>query len=99
MFFVLLIRRPPRSTRTDALFPYTTRFRSAVPLPACDPRIGDDVGDRVVGAGEKLIVREPPVGDAVQPVRLVGVALDPVRHLLAGHPPEDRKSTRLNSSH
>src|SRR3546814_16873006 len=27
-FFVLMIRRPPRSTRTDALFPYTTRFRS-----------------------------------------------------------------------
>src|SRR3546814_20510161 len=26
--FYLLIRRPPRSTRTDTLFPYTTRFRS-----------------------------------------------------------------------
>src|SRR3546814_16407517 len=29
MFFVLMIRRPPRSTRTDTLFPYTTLFRSA----------------------------------------------------------------------
>src|SRR3546814_10042397 len=27
MFF-LMIRRPPRSTRTDTLFPYTTLFRS-----------------------------------------------------------------------
>src|SRR3546814_8707313 len=27
-FFFLLIRRPPRSTRTDPLFPYTTLFRS-----------------------------------------------------------------------
>src|SRR3546814_5658929 len=27
-FFVLMIRRPPRSTRTDTLFPYTTLFRS-----------------------------------------------------------------------
>src|SRR3546814_4390075 len=27
-FFFLMIRRPPRSTRTDTLFPYTTRFRS-----------------------------------------------------------------------
>src|SRR3546814_12810469 len=27
-FFVLMIRRPPRSTRTDTLFTYTTRFRS-----------------------------------------------------------------------
>src|SRR3546814_20250462 len=26
--FLLLIRRPPRSTRTDTLFPYTTLFRS-----------------------------------------------------------------------
>src|SRR3546814_1449644 len=27
-----MIRRPPRSTRTDTLFPYTTLFRSAVPI-------------------------------------------------------------------
>src|SRR3546814_13454642 len=29
VFFFLMIRRPPRSTRTDTLFPYTTLFRSA----------------------------------------------------------------------
>src|SRR3546814_5495220 len=29
-FFFLMIRRPPRSTRTDTLFPYTTLFRSVV---------------------------------------------------------------------
>src|SRR3546814_9827214 len=28
MFFCLMDRRPPRSTRTDTLFPYTTLFRS-----------------------------------------------------------------------
>src|SRR3546814_19197329 len=28
--FFLMIRRPPRSTRTDTLFPYTTLFRSGV---------------------------------------------------------------------
>src|SRR3546814_20016884 len=40
-FFFLMIRRPPRSTRTDTLFPYTTLFRSlpassatALPAPA-----------------------------------------------------------------
>src|SRR3546814_1331628 len=33
LFFFLMIRRPPRSTRTDTLFPYTTLFRSeAAPL-------------------------------------------------------------------
>src|SRR3546814_15629652 len=29
LFFFLMIRRPPRSTRTDTLFPYTTFFRSS----------------------------------------------------------------------
>src|SRR3546814_7916000 len=36
VFFFLMIRRPPRSTRTDTLFPYTTLFRSIV-----DERIRD----------------------------------------------------------
>src|SRR3546814_19087683 len=41
-FFFLMIRRPPRSTRTDTLFPYTTLFRSAeqherVVLRGCEP--------------------------------------------------------------
>src|SRR3546814_20378024 len=30
ILFFLMIRRPPRSTRTDTLFPYTTLFRSPV---------------------------------------------------------------------
>src|SRR3546814_18493966 len=32
-FFFLMIRRPPRSTRTDTLFPYTTLFRSGIVHP------------------------------------------------------------------
>src|SRR3546814_18485645 len=32
-----MIRRPPRSTRTDTLFPYTTLFRSYVPNPQLCP--------------------------------------------------------------
>src|SRR3546814_16114836 len=32
-FFFLMIRRPPRSTRTDTLFPYTTLFRSRSKMP------------------------------------------------------------------
>src|SRR3546814_9136121 len=32
LFFFLMIRRPPRSTRTDTLFPYTTLFRSEMPM-------------------------------------------------------------------
>src|SRR3546814_3709836 len=33
LFFFLMIRRPPRSTRTDTLFPYTTLFRSHFVAP------------------------------------------------------------------
>src|SRR3546814_12195093 len=45
-FFLLMIRRPPRSTRTDTLFPYTTLFRS---VPQCQPFIARHV---MVGAAE-----------------------------------------------
>src|SRR3546814_727707 len=40
-FFFLMIRRPPRSTRTDTLFPYTTLFRShsGQAAKACRTRI------------------------------------------------------------
>src|SRR3546814_10477321 len=37
LLFFLMIRRPPRSTRTDTLFPYTTLFRSLVYIR--DPRV------------------------------------------------------------
>src|SRR3546814_4708950 len=43
LVFFLMIRRPPRSTRTDTLFPYTTLFRSiskhqaVLTLPKVDP--------------------------------------------------------------
>src|SRR3546814_2703786 len=39
-FFFLMIRRPPRSTRTDTPFPYTTLFRS------CRRRDARDAGRR-----------------------------------------------------
>src|SRR3546814_17972595 len=35
-----MIRRPPRSTRTDTLFPYTTLFRSDAKKPAATPLPG-----------------------------------------------------------
>src|SRR3546814_10837940 len=48
-----MIRRPPRSTRTDTLFPYTTRFRSILPRTeqagGCH-RAGGDGGQIVEGA-------------------------------------------------
>src|SRR3546814_1436970 len=43
-----MIRRPPRSTRTDTLFPYTTLFRSQVPPHQVD---ADAVQERGRGPG------------------------------------------------
>src|SRR3546814_5925579 len=52
-----MIRRPPRSTRTDTLFPYTTLFRSCLRWSLASPRlllrlsvwVGFIVGTPVVG--------------------------------------------------
>src|SRR3546814_9807762 len=64
LFFLLRIRRPPRSTRTDTLFPYTTLFRSVVEehqhageaLPGLDDaelgRLLDRVHRIAAGVGE-----------------------------------------------
>src|SRR3546814_16330016 len=49
-FFFLMIRRPPRSTRTDTLFPYTTLFRSKFGDAAAQRRDHVDLGAGV-GAG------------------------------------------------
>src|SRR3546814_19767722 len=67
-----MIRRPPRSTRTDTLFPYTTLFRSGIgqqPAPP-DARLGDrGPRDRraVQPAAQLLDGRGlPPDGQAVR---------------------------------
>src|SRR3546814_15330343 len=44
--FFLMIRRPPRSTRTDTLFPYTTLFRSHDDPRACREMRIDPIADR-----------------------------------------------------
>src|SRR3546814_16495457 len=46
LIFTLMLRRPPRSTRTDTLFPYTTLCRSALLLLAQHHQLLD-LGDRL----------------------------------------------------
>src|SRR3546814_11625572 len=48
--FFLMIRRPPRSTRTDTLFPYTTLFRSDA-SPCGRGRAAGEGAGAVVAAG------------------------------------------------
>src|SRR3546814_5009409 len=49
-----MIRRPPRSTRTDTLFPYTTLFRSGAVRHRHGPGRGDPRGDRLQQAGHRI---------------------------------------------
>src|SRR3546814_19695791 len=51
-FFFLMIRRPPRSTRTDPLFPYTALFRSPGGDGA-DDDLGILVGDKAAVAAHE----------------------------------------------
>src|SRR3546814_15637555 len=46
-----MIRRPPRSTRTDTLFPYTTLFRS---LRVSNARARLELGDMFIEAAENI---------------------------------------------
>src|SRR3546814_16309930 len=60
--FFVMIRRPPRSTRTDTLFPYTTLFRSGPPGRA-EPLLREGAGMKAVlcrawGGPQGLTVEE-----------------------------------------
>src|SRR3546814_19832934 len=46
-----MIRRPPRSTRTDTLFPYTTLFRSLLAQSSAEPRSTGTLAGRVEHGG------------------------------------------------
>src|SRR3546814_10577639 len=99
-----MIRRPPRSTRTYTLFPYTTLFRS--------PAFGGQArGKQIEGVGAKRlecrVEGETWIAEALgdlphEAIRRVahaarlGVAALGKKVRKGG---QDRKSTRLNSSH
>src|SRR3546814_5811083 len=109
-----MLRRPPRSTRTDTLFPYTTLFRSIAVART------QSFADQIRVAAVRAIQDAVDLAKAVQPVgrRIVSRfgaeitdKIEIARRCCADHPratpacelrrdaAEDRKSTRLNSSH
>src|SRR3546814_8271862 len=80
-FFFLMIRRPPRSTRTDTLFPYTTLFRSSSER-SCRRAAPDG---RHYRAGEGLWpLRLSPYPCAARACRLAGQPVGGRAHLAAG---------------
>src|SRR3546814_14834125 len=64
--FFLMIRRPPRSTRTDTLFPYTTLFRSLVAHRRCAARRGNMAAEATVRAGDGRADRDGAVAAAAR---------------------------------
>src|SRR3546814_19998549 len=81
--FFLMIRRPPRSTRTDTLFPYTTLFRSHYFLEV----------NTSPGMTDHSLVPMAAKAAGIDFDTLVLEILEMAS--VSG----DRKSTRLNSSH
>src|SRR3546814_14881926 len=101
-----MLRRPPRSTRTDTLLPYTTLFRSAVGPGRSPGYVKPDFlafgGSPaapffVLGGGRQSLARGANGTSFASPLALrcgVGIRANFQEELYA-----DRKSTRLNSSH
>src|SRR3546814_9236352 len=78
-----MIRRPPRSTRTDTLFPYTTLFRSLAILAAFSALVGVHLDPVSIDDGRALLALADATAER--------------KRLLEGQPMRgDRKSTRLN---
>src|SRR3546814_16408389 len=85
-FFFVLIRRPPRSTRTDTLFPFTTLVRSG------RPELADALAENSIRAVTWL---------KAHGVSMIRVGPDGLRIWFDWQLCRvgDRKSTRLNSRH
>src|SRR3546814_2587124 len=113
-----MIRRPPRSTRTDTLFPYTTLFRSCnifstqdhaaaaiaargIPVFAVKGETLEEYWDyviRIFDWGDTVCNMILDDGGDATMFALWGARVEAGEELFTpGN--EDRKSTRLNSSH
>src|SRR3546814_14176915 len=112
-FFFLRIRRPPRSTRTATLFPYTTLFRSLMgPDEELNRREIARFSARDAEAYPRYEAWLTRIAEALEPVledippELLPLPANIRRRGLFGQLRNlrralrlDRKSTRLNSSH
>src|SRR3546814_9890635 len=85
MFFFLMIRRPPRSTRTDTLFPYTTLFRSIL------DQVGED--ERATRVVEEIDLAH----DAARHQHLIDLAGPFFRRCIAEQPMRRQRSEEHTS--
>src|SRR3546814_11728713 len=90
IIFCLMIRQPTRSTRNDTLCPYTTLFRS----------LHEAAHGNIHGGNELLKWVNNLCGYLVAPLITVPFSTHTVEHFTHHrYTNQDRKSTRLNSSH
>src|SRR3546814_20582248 len=104
-FFFLMIRRPPRSTRTDTLVPYTTLFRSdpvealkAKAMGILDEIVEGDLHEGAVAFAKRVVAEGRPLRRSSEPVGGIGTP-EEFKDVIEKYRDLDRKSTRLNSSH
>src|SRR5436853_1948613 len=89
-----MLRRPPQTT----LFPYMTLFRSRAREQHCGGEVADRVHEHVDGGGDDRRQRERQHDRPQYPER-AGAADAGAFFELTVDREQDRKSTRLNSSH
>src|SRR3546814_12244647 len=97
-----MIRRQPGSTLTDTLFPYTSLFRSGALRPGCEGRVDPVLAGHL--ARPLLLPAVPKGGDMAQgPCACDRLAVaepgQDIGRRQGLRQLQDRKSTRLNSSH
>src|SRR3546814_15357422 len=98
VIFFLMIRRPPRSTRTDTLFPYTTLFRSLKPSQIAI--FARNYGEFNRSFPEVLSVMISSTRDIEARTEYAKTLFSEMGYGRADKAHSiDRKSTRLNSSH
>src|SRR3546814_16785324 len=107
-----MIRRPPRSTRTATLFPYTPLFRSIVQCGLAMSMLrGGRLPDTASGIYTPVTTEplhrmpaDPYLADSgvcqfAAAAALIGLGIDRGHWTATPADTTDRKSTRLNSSH
>src|SRR3546814_13103953 len=100
LFFFLMIRRPPRSTRTDTRFPYTTLVRSTYSAaqsyknPEADKLIEQSRTETDPAKRKAIFFKLQEIAYNDVP----SLWIDPTAWMVM-RSWIDRKSTRLNSSH
>src|SRR3546814_20654988 len=79
IFFFLMIRRPPRTTRTDTRFPYTTLFRSPIleqPMAEQDTRNPAEIEQEIERTQDEMSRTVDRIGDQLTPRNLLNSLLD-----------------------